>query len=209
MTKQDTPIVADLISNLINASNEWHDVDDCRIEGRHDCRLCAAIKTAQKASIQPVTDSMTTPADEISSLITGIPHAAEKLAGEITALQSRIAELKTKPRAEGTIWEKPSTAKSRLDDPNYTAYYITHRKTSPYWENGQDQPRHERIGVGPGALSDAQQRVADQVEYVEKIKRLRVCQEKMAKSINAVRGVYHYLGSNQPDGGYFRQSLYW
>ncbi len=44
---EDTPpLCFTLLTNLIEATKAWHSVNDCQVEGRTDCELCAAIKEA-------------------------------------------------------------------------------------------------------------------------------------------------------------------
>ena len=40
------PLCFTLLTNLIEATEAWHSVNDCQVEGRTDCELCAAIKEA-------------------------------------------------------------------------------------------------------------------------------------------------------------------
>lgn len=36
------------VRGLVEATMEWHSVDDCHAEGRSDCRLCKAIAAVER-----------------------------------------------------------------------------------------------------------------------------------------------------------------
>jgi hypothetical protein len=36
------------IKELLEAIEEYHSVEDCQVEGRFDCRLCASIKAVEQ-----------------------------------------------------------------------------------------------------------------------------------------------------------------
>ena len=36
------------VRRLVEATMEWHSVDDCHAEGRSDCRLCKAIAAVER-----------------------------------------------------------------------------------------------------------------------------------------------------------------
>jgi hypothetical protein len=36
------------LARLVEASREWHNSEDCRVEGRTDCALCKAIAAAKE-----------------------------------------------------------------------------------------------------------------------------------------------------------------
>lgn len=125
---------------------------------------------------------MKTDVQAILELLETLPASLHTIAAEIEALQERIAELEQTPRAVGTIWERPSEAKGRKNDPQYTVYYITHHKHSPYWDDNVDKDRRERIGVGMEAKADAEQRFADEREYRDAKRQLFDLEMKLSRA---------------------------
>ena len=123
------------------------------------------------AHTQPIIDILDT-----------IPAKLHVIAAEAEALQERIAELEQAPRAVGAIWERPSEAQGRTGNPEYTAYYITHHRTSPYWNDDLPKDRRERIGVGLEAKAEAEQRFADEAEYQAKKRRLSTLEMRLLRT---------------------------
>lgn len=127
-------------------------------------------------------------AQKIISLLSGIPDAARMVGAEIAALKKRLTELEHMPRAVDSIWERPSTSKAHQGDPDWAVYYIVHRKNSPYWDDGDmTKDRRERIGRGPQAKAEAEQRLANQQEYAEKRARLLSLETRLTQAASRIR----------------------
>ncbi len=136
-------------------------------------------------------------AQKIAALLDLIPPSLREIDAEIAFLRERINELEAMPRATGSIWARESTAEGRKGDPEHTAYYITHHRSSPYWAD-EDYPkdRRERIGAGQQAKTEAEQRFANQDEYFEKMQRLNHLERILSRAVRDLRSTARDLGVN-------------
>ncbi len=132
--------------------------------------------------------------ETITTLVNDIVQKARSTEEQIAALRKRVTELEHMPQAVGTIWERPSTSKAHLGDPEWTVYYIVHRRNSPYWNDGDmTKDRRERIGRGSRAKAEAEQRLANQQEYSEKRARLLDLESRLSKTTILLREVSRLL----------------
>jgi hypothetical protein len=127
------------------------------------------------------------------------------LDAQITQVENRIAELETSPRADATIWQRPGSGRN-ADDPEHIAYYLVHRQGSEHLENGGK--RRQRVGKGPQAKAEAEQRIANQEELQQCRRELKQLQESASKVMDGLRRSVYYLGLDQPDGAHFYPRSY-